>query len=49
MLKALKKVIGLKPNDRETLIKLGLERSQDFSWNATARLTATVYSLAKNS
>jgi len=49
MLKALKKVIGLKPKDRETLIKLGLERSQDFSWNATARLTATVYSLAKNS
>jgi len=48
MLNALKKVIGLKPKDRETLIKLGLERSKDFSWDATARLTATVYSLAKN-
>ena len=49
MLKALKKVIGLKPKDRDNLIKTGLARSQDFSWDTTARLTATIYSLAKNS
>lgn len=49
MVKALKKIIDIKPKDKETLIKLGLKRAQDFSWDTTAKLTATIYSLVKNS
>jgi len=43
MEQVLKKAILLTPKERELQIKAGLKRSQDFSWDKTARETLEVY------